>query len=168
MDGQPFKAAKLATTLRRALWREHMGLYPPQDLDAGNETNGQPPGDGENELYEGEEYEFVADPLSDKVWEQWTSSATTNTQIFRDLFHADPDDNIKTFDDYAKFYPNPKTDKEHKQGHIYNKSLSSKEIREELAKIKGHIVWMPLHFLEDAQMAERGLQVNSYTESVYT
>jgi hypothetical protein len=29
-------------------------------------------------------------------------------------------------------------------------------------------VWMPLDFLRDAEMAEKGLQVNSWTESVYT
>lgn len=168
MDGQPFQAAKFAATLRRTLWREHMGLYPPEDLDPANEVNAQPPGDGENELYEGKEYDFVADPMSDKVWNEWTGIATTNTDIFRDVFHADPDNNIKTFEDYAKFTPNPKTDKEHKQGHVYNKQLSASEIRTELAKIRGHLVWMPLDFLCDATMAEQGLQVNQFTESVYT
>lgn len=33
---------------------------------------------------------------------------------------------------------------------------------------QGHLVWMPLHFLEDAEMAEKGLAVNYYTESIYT
>lgn len=42
------------------------------------------------------------------------------------------------------------------------------EIRQKLDQIKGHLVWMPLEFLKDAQMAERGLQVNEWTESVYT
>jgi len=27
---------------------------------------------------------------------------------------------------------------------------------------------MPLHFLENAEMAEKGLAVNYYTESIYT
>jgi phospholipase D1/2 len=43
-----------------------------------------------------------------------------------------------------------------------------KEIRAELDRVKGHLVWMQLKFLENADMAERGLQVNSFTESVYT
>jgi len=42
------------------------------------------------------------------------------------------------------------------------------EIREKLDQIKGHLVWMPLDFLRDAPMAEKGLQVNSFTESIYT
>jgi phospholipase D1/2 len=42
------------------------------------------------------------------------------------------------------------------------------EVREKLSQIKGHLVWMPLDFLVDANMAEKGLQVNQFTESVYT
>jgi phospholipase D1/2 len=168
MNGQTFQAAKLAMGLRRTLWREHLGLLPPEDLDPSNEANAHPVGDSPNDLYEGAEYEFVADPLSDKLWDTWCSQATTNTEVFRDLFHADPDDNIKTFDDYAEFTPNPKKDKTHRQGHIYNKELSAKQIRQELDKIRGHLVWMPLDFLKDAEMAEKGLQVNQFTESVYT
>lgn len=42
------------------------------------------------------------------------------------------------------------------------------EIRKKLDKVKGHLVWMPLDFLKDANMAEVGLQVNQFTESVYT
>jgi len=42
------------------------------------------------------------------------------------------------------------------------------EVRQKLDQIKGHLVWMPLEFLEDAPMAEKGLQVNAYTESIYT
>lgn len=91
MDGQPYKAGHHAATMRRCLWREHLGLLPPQELDASKDPNAQPPGDGVNDNMEGEEYEFVADPLSDQVWEYWKKCADTNTEVFRDLFHADPD-----------------------------------------------------------------------------
>jgi phospholipase D1/2 len=92
MDGQPYSAGHHAATLRRFLWREHLGLLPPQDLSGNNDANAQPPGDCDNYVYEGEENEFVADPLDDQLWERWTGSATRNTDIFRDLFRADPDD----------------------------------------------------------------------------
>ena len=46
-----------------------------------------------NDPVEGPEYEFVADPLSDQVWDMWTGNATKNTEVFRHLFRADPDDN---------------------------------------------------------------------------
>ena len=42
------------------------------------------------------------------------------------------------------------------------------EIRALFDQIRGHLVWMPLDFLKDVEMAEKGLQVNSWTESVYT
>lgn len=97
MDGKPFKAGRHAATLRRILWREHLGLLPAQELDASNDPNAQPPDVCPNDPLEGEEYEFVADPLSDKVWDTWTGNATRNTELFRQLFRADPDDNSKLF-----------------------------------------------------------------------
>lgn len=71
-----------------------MGLLPPQEHDASNDPNAQPPGeDSPNDIWDRDEsYKFVEDPLNDELWEQWTKSATTNTMTFRHLFHADPDD----------------------------------------------------------------------------
>ena len=40
-------------------------------------------------------------------------------------------------------------------------------MRAKLDQIKGHLVWMPLEFLSEVQMAEAGLQVNQWTETVY-
>jgi phospholipase D1/2 len=98
MDGKPYQAGRLPAMLRRRLWREHLGLLPPQDYDATDDPNAQPPGDCPNDSGEGDpENEFVMDPLSDELWERWTSQATTNTDVFRELFHADPDNNSKCF-----------------------------------------------------------------------
>ena len=92
MDGRPFKAGRHAATLRRMLWREHLGLLPAQGThDNESDANAQPPDVCGNDSLEGQEYEFVADPLSDKVWNMWTGQATTNTETFRRLFRADPD-----------------------------------------------------------------------------
>jgi phospholipase D1/2 len=169
MDGKPYKAARLAHELRSNLWREHLGLLPPQALDAKDDPNAQPPGENSpNDYLAGPEADFVSDPLSPKLWDEWCNRASTNTEVFRTLFHADPDDNILTFEDYDSFTPNPKTDKDHKQGHLYDKMRPVKEIRQELDRIKGHLVWMQLKFLENAELAEKGIQVNQFTESVYT
>jgi phospholipase D1/2 len=169
MDGKPYKAARLAHELRSSLWREHLGLLPPQALNAADDPNAQPPHENSrNDTMPGPEADFVSDPLSSKLWDEWCQRATTNTEVFRSLFHADPDDNILTFEDYDSFTPNPKGDKEHKQGHLYDMMKPVKEIREELDRVRGHLVWMQLKFLEKADMAERGLQLNSFTESVYT
>ncbi len=169
MDGNPYRASKLAHELRSNLWREHMGLLPVQSLDGSNDPNAQPPGDDSpNNYLPGAEADFVRDPLSPQLWEEWCKRAETNTEVFRSLFHADPDDNILTFEDYDSFTPNPKADKDHKQGHLYDTVRPVKEIREELDRIKGHLVWMSLKFLEHADMAEKGLSINKYTESIYT
>ncbi|KAF3066559.1 Phospholipase D1 [Daldinia childiae] len=166
MDGQRFEAGKHAATLRRYLWREHLGLLPPQTHDASNDPNAQPPGqDSPNDIWDGDEsYKFVEDPMSDQLWDMWTTSATKNTEVFRHLFHADPDDHVKTFDDYNTFLP----PKGVKAGHIFDRFLPPDDIRAKLDQIKGHLVWMPLDYLKDVNMAETGLQVNSWTESVYT
>ncbi|KAF9895036.1 hypothetical protein FE257_004664 [Aspergillus nanangensis] len=164
MDGKPYKAARMAATLRRQLWREHLGLLPAQDYDASQHPNAQPPNVCMNQVLEGPENDFVTDPLSDAVWDTWTGQATVNTEIYRVLFRADPDDNIKNFDDYDHFRPA----KGRKQGHLFDPYQPVKDVREKLDKIKGHLVWMPLDFLQDAEMAEPGLQVNQITESIYT
>ncbi|CBX99294.1 hypothetical protein IAQ61_000572 [Plenodomus lingam] len=169
LDGKPYKAARLAHELRSNLWREHLGLLPAQSLDGSEDPNAQPPGDNSpNDTLPGPEADFVSDPLSPKLWDEWCKRATENTEVFRTLFHADPDDRIRTFADYDAFTPNPQADKDHKQGHLYDMVRPVREIRAELDKIKGHLVWMQLKFLEDENMAEKGLAVNSFTESIYT
>ncbi|KAM0692775.1 hypothetical protein Q7P36_007331 [Cladosporium allicinum] len=166
MDGKPYAAGQHAATLRRMLWREHMGLLHAQTLDAHDDPNAQPPGDGDNVWEGGDEYDaMVGDPLNDELWDMWTSRATTNTKVFRHLFHADPDNNVKNFDDYDAFLGAKGS---RKAGHLYDMYQPVDVVRQELDKIKGHLVWMPLDFLKDANMAEKGLQVNAYTESIYT
>lgn len=72
---------------------------------------------------------------------------------------------VKTFDDYEAFLPRHN---KFKQGHLHDPFMPAEEVRQKLDQIKGHLVWMPLDFLCDAPMAEKGLQVNAYTESIYT
>ncbi len=114
MDGHSYEASKFAATLRRRLWREHLGLLPAQPLDATDDPAAQPPAEELDDV-EGEskaatkgdarddmdrEEEFVSDPLDDKLWARWTTNATVNTEVFRSIFHADPDD-------YGMLYPLP-------------------------------------------------------------
>lgn len=163
MDGKPYKARRLVTMLRRKLWREHLGLLPAQDVDASNDPDAQPPDySAEDTSLQDPENEFVKDPLSDQLWDTWTRQATTNTEIYRFLFRADPDDNIRTWADYDSFTPRSDVAR---QGHLHDPaSLPVSEVREKLDQIRGHLVWMPLDFLKDVNMAELGLAVNQWTE----
>jgi phospholipase D1/2 len=160
MNGQPYRAARLAATLRRQLWREHLGLLPAQEYDATGHPNARSPDECLNQIISGPEDEFVTDPLSEEVWNTWTSQASGNTETYRMLFRADPDDNIKTFEDYDNFRPRGS----HKEGHLFDPYMPVKDVREKLDQIKGHLVWLPLDFLRDAEMAEPGLAVNQITE----
>ncbi|KAL4927294.1 putative phospholipase PldA [Aspergillus undulatus] len=164
MDGKPYRAARLAATLRRQLWREHLGLLPAQDYDASKSPNAQPPTVCMNEILEGPENDFVTDPMNDDLWKTWTDQATVNTDIYRQLFRTDPDDHIRNFEEYDQY----RAKDGFKIGHLYDPFMPVHEVREKLDKIEGHLVWMPLDFLKDAEMAEVGLQVNQYTESIYT
>ena len=84
----------LTQTHPSLLWREHLGLLPAQTLDASDDPNAQPPDVCMNDIQsDNPEYAFVEDPLSDQVWDMWMGNATKNTETFRQLFRADPDDN---------------------------------------------------------------------------
>jgi phospholipase D1/2 len=78
--------------LRKYLWMEHLGLLPPQKLDGSEDPNAQPPGHSKNII---DVDPVVEDPMSDELWEMWTEQAKKNTEIYRDLFHTDPDDSSK-------------------------------------------------------------------------
>lgn len=134
MNGKEYLAGHHAASLRRLLWREHLGLIHSQSMDAENDPNAQPPGDAENDYMAGDEWDqFVEDPMSEDLWHMWTERATTNTKIFRHLFHADPDDHIKTFDDYDKFLPK----EGHKAGHLFDIYQPVENVRMELDRVKG-------------------------------
>jgi len=160
MDGQPYQAGYHAATLRRHLWREHMGIIEAQELDGSNDPNAQPPTHAMNDEYSGEEWEAVADPLNDNLWDLWCTQATTNTDVYRYLFRADPDNNIRTWKDYDTFAPRESV----KQGHIHDPYMPVDAVKKEMDKIRGHLVWMPLDFLCDEEMAQWGVQVNSVTQ----
>jgi hypothetical protein len=47
---------------------------------------------------------------------------------------------------------------------LFDPYMPAAEVRQKLDRIKGHLVWLPLDFLRDAEMAEPGLAVNQITE----
>lgn len=162
MAGAPFTAAPFAATLRRTLWREHLGLLPATTLDASHDTNALPP-PAPNHIESDASDALLQDPLDPALWARWTDTATRNTDVFRELFHCDPDDAIETWSDYDAFLPKGEV----KHGHLVP-GVSAEEAKRRLAEVRGHLVWMPLKFLGKEVMEEKGLGVNAWTESIFT
>ncbi|GAA5862918.1 hypothetical protein JCM1840_002326 [Sporobolomyces johnsonii] len=143
MDGQPYKATRFAATLRRQLYKEHLGLTPPQALaSAGNvpaamRMVGVPEDDPQSA-----EDDLVMDPLSPATEGLWKSTAAKNAAIFEDVFHCVPSNKVETWEQYNAFVPPHPV----KAGHVWP-GHSVQYIKEQLDQVRGHLVAMPLNFL---------------------
>ena len=186
MDGRPWRASKFAATLRRQLFRKHLGLLRAQDMqrpDANFEPIGVPNiydfGSGEDRV--------VVDPLSDSFLNFWNSRAHQNTVAFGRAFHPVPHDDVRTWKEYDKFYETffKKSEKgadgeqvrtvpaRYEWGHVVAENFSPGqqgigELKEVLSTIKGTLVEMPLLFLIKEDIAKEGVSLNAFTEEVYT
>lgn len=80
-----------ASSLRRRLIREHLGLLPPDYVGHGTQNSHPLPATNEYDWGSREDY-LVEDPLSLNFWYLLQSTAQKNTEVFRDVFHAVPDD----------------------------------------------------------------------------
>ncbi|KAI4177512.1 MAG: hypothetical protein LQ343_000494 [Gyalolechia ehrenbergii] len=186
MNERPWLATKFAATLRRQLFRKHLGLLRAQDMgrpDANFEPIGVP------NMYDfgSEEDRLVVDPLSDNFLTLWNSRAHQNTHAFGKVFHPVPHDDVRSWKDYDNFYEyffleadKETDDKEGKKmpakyrwGHVVAENFSPgqqgvREVKELLSTIKGTLVEMPLLFLIKEDIAKEGVSLNALTEEVYT
>lgn len=103
MDGQPYRAARFAATLRRQLFRKHLGLLKPQDMEK-PDANYEPVGSLNLYDYGSREDQAVMDPLSDDFLNFWNSRANTNTFAFGKIFHPVPHNDVTTWAEYNKYY----------------------------------------------------------------
>lgn len=94
MNGQYYEASRFAATLRRNLWKEHLGLLP--DLPADKVTNAMLPlPTPQDDTTDSDEDREVMDPLDEDTLARWNMTAKTNTEAFREVFHCVPDDTGK-------------------------------------------------------------------------
>jgi len=186
MNGRPWRASEFATTLRRQLFRKHLGLVPAQDMSRPDQ-NFEPIGVPNIYDWGSEADRIVADPLSDAFLNQWNGQARQNTSAFGKIFHPVPHDDVRTWKDYDTFYERffheadeeadgktgKKTPAKYRWGHVVAEEFSSgeqglREVKELLSTIKGTLVEMPLLFLIKEDIAKESVKFNTFTEEVYT
>jgi phospholipase D1/2 len=182
MDGRPWRASKFAASLRREIFRKHLGLLKPQDMERPDE-NFQPVGVPNIYDWGSNEDRQVVDPLSDDFLNLWNWRARTNTEAFAKVFHPVPDDKVKNWKEYdeyySRFFAQDAKDKNnikpslYKWGHVVAENFSQgdqgiREVKEVLSTIKGTLVEMPLLFLKEEDIAKEGMGLNALTEELYT
>ncbi|QSZ34076.1 hypothetical protein DSL72_005664 [Monilinia vaccinii-corymbosi] len=183
MNGQAFQAGKFATSLRRQLFRKHLGMVAPQDWTK-PDANYMPINKDPNDYDWGSEFDLaVRDVLSPEFNDLWNGRAATNTEVYSKVFHAIPADNVRNWDDYHQFYeqyfvsPSPEdTEEEEKEpakylyGHVVKEEFPGgvEEVKQELSRVKGMLVEMPLLFMDGVDFAKEGLSFNALTEKIYT
>ncbi|TKA62027.1 hypothetical protein B0A55_10961, partial [Friedmanniomyces simplex] len=187
MAGRPWRARKFAASLRRHIFRKHLGLLPIQHIDR-PDANFMPLGEPNNYDWGSREDYAVMDPLSPQFRDLWQGTAATNTAAFAKAFHPIPADNVKNWKQYDDFYERFfKVDEAEankkgkdagrpstwKYGHVVAEEFSPGErglveLKEVLSRIRGSLVEMPLLFLKEEDIAKEGLGLNALTEVVYT
>ena len=186
MNGRPYRAAKFAATLRRQLFRKHLGLIPPQNMERPDQ-NYEPIGVPNTYDFGSPEDQAVTDPLSDTFLNFWNYRARTNTDAFGKIFHPVPHDSVITWQDYETFYEKffkeadeeaegkrgKKKPAKYQWGHVVEENFPPgeqgvHEVKNLLSTVKGTLVEMPLKFLFKEDIAQEGISLNAFTEEVYT
>ncbi|KAI1641239.1 phospholipase D/nuclease [Biscogniauxia mediterranea] len=188
MDGRPFTASRFATSLRRQLYRKHLGLLPDQLWDRPDPN--WTPVDRDPQQYDwgSQSDRQVEDPVSDEFWQLWTDRARSNTEIFTKVFHPVPNDNVRTWEQYEDFFSrhfviptgdekdDAKAEEERGSkvdyGHVVREEFEQggvAEVKDWLSRVRGTLVEMPLDFLADVKdIAKEGLTLNTFTDEIYT
>ncbi|KAK4100324.1 phospholipase D/nuclease [Parathielavia hyrcaniae] len=186
MGGRPYTASAFATSLRRQLYRKHLGLLPHQPPGAADRNWTPVTRDPANDYDWGSPADrLVQDPLSDAFLDLWRTTARRNTELFNRAFHPVPNDRVRTWEDYDAFFsrhfvvpgePAEQAEQGYRQGkvdygHVVREEFPGgvAELKEWLGGVRGHLVEMPLQFLIGvADLAEDGLALNTLTDDLYT
>jgi len=166
MNGKKYYASRFAATLRRHLYKEHLGFCEPQPalLQKGEPNQSmRPVGIPHDPISDQQADAFVADPLSDELNNFWQERARVNTECFGRVFHCVPAKGLETWDQYRAYVPHAPN----KAGHIVSPQLELSMIKDNLSRIKGHVVEMPLDFISKERMWIEGKTVNPVTMPIF-
>ncbi|KAK7028554.1 phospholipase [Favolaschia claudopus] len=145
MNGKPYLVANFAASLRRQLFREHLGLIEPQRCDKRHEQpdDAMHPSPTPNPDASGSKYDrLVADPLAQATLELWNNTARKNREIFTEIFRPVPTNLVRDWKAYENYVPKVKT------GHVVP-DVPLERVKKRLAEVKGSLVEAPLDFLID-------------------
>ncbi|TEB25730.1 phospholipase D, partial [Coprinellus micaceus] len=145
MDGEPYQVSRFAATLRRKLFREHLGLIPPQECSSADPeiTSFMRPAPHPNEDETGSEQDdLVADPIADATLGLIYGTAKRNTAIFTELFRPVPTNLVRDWAAYDNFVPKVKA------GHVIP-DVTLDRLKKRLNEVRGSLVECPLDFLID-------------------
>jgi phospholipase D1/2 len=186
MGGRPYTASAFATSLRRQLYRKHLGLLAHQRPDVPDRNWTPITHDPVNDYDWGSPADrLVRDPMDHQFISLWRDTARRNTEIFSRAFHPVPDDKVRTWEDYDQFFskhfvipgePAEQAQEGYKQGkvdygHVVRDEFPGgvEEVKEWLSGVRGNLVEMPLQFLIDVEdLARDGLALNTLTDELYT
>ncbi|KAI1198053.1 phospholipase [Nemania serpens] len=104
MDGRPYRASRFAASLRRHLFRKHLGWLPDQRWDRPTRNWTPVTRDPQDYDWDSPADRAVEDPLSPRLWRAWTDTARTNTEVFSKVFHNVPNDRVRNWKDYDEFF----------------------------------------------------------------
>lgn len=83
MNSEPFPSGKFAGSLRKRIFKEHLGLLGRED-----------------ELIDFD----VTDPISDEFYkDKWYSTASLNTEFYEKVFHCIPSDKVEDFSQLKEY-----------------------------------------------------------------
>ncbi|GBB96811.1 hypothetical protein RclHR1_02840008 [Rhizophagus clarus] len=151
MAGKDWKAGKFAATLRRHIFKEHLGLLNETDHEKANTFCYPPPIPVDHQELSKDDH-IVQDPVSDEFYYNiWQQTATINTKAFRTVFRCVPDDNITGWNDFKTFVPDRS---KIPVGHVCDPvTLTKEKVEAELSKVKGHLVHYPLQFMNKEKLS---------------
>ncbi|KAF8884660.1 hypothetical protein BD779DRAFT_1536317 [Infundibulicybe gibba] len=139
MNGRPFMASRFAASLRRKLFREHLGLIRPQiprKEDPPTSFMKPAPTPNEDETNQQED-QLVADPIADSTIHLWNSTAHKNREIFHEVFRPVPNDIVRDWQLYDTHVPKVKA------GHVVP-GVTLERVKDRLSQVKGALVECPL------------------------
>ncbi|KAF8169373.1 hypothetical protein BJ912DRAFT_181903 [Pholiota molesta] len=145
MDGEQYPVSRFAATLRRQLYKEHLGLIEPQRADVRDPevTSFMRPAPFPNkDETRTHEDRLVADPLSDATNSLWLDTARKNREIFTEIFRPVPTNLVRDWGAYENYRPKTKT------GHVVP-DIPLERVKTRLTQVKGALVECPLDFLID-------------------